>query len=222
LAQIDGLRRIRFLSPHPADFTPALLETIARHRQVCRHLHLPLQAGADRILTAMRRGYTRADFLALVHRARAHLPGLAITTDIIVGFPGEREEDFAETLAVMREVEFDQAFMFAYSPRPGTYAARALEDDVADSTKRKRLQSVIALQEEHSRKRFAGLIGTVAEVLVEGPARAPAGHWFGRTDDFKDTIFDAVRVGVPRPGSLVHVAIAAATSHTRMGSGTAS
>jgi tRNA-2-methylthio-N6-dimethylallyladenosine synthase len=217
LAAVEGILRIRFLSPHPAEFTPRLLETLARETKVSRHLHLPLQSGSDRVLGAMRRGYTRAEYLALIARARACMPALAVTTDLIVGFPGERDEDFAETLDLMRAVVFDQAFMFAYSARPRTYAARCLTDDVPEDLKRRRLEEMIDLQESHARARYAAWIGRSAEVLVEGPARAPAGHWFGRTDDFKDVVFAAPPGAALAPGQLVGVRIAAASSHTLKG-----
>ena len=217
LAEIDGLRRIRFLSPHPADFDRRLLETLARHATICRHMHLPLQSGSDRVLTAMRRGYTRAEYLELVAAARDRLPDLAITTDLIVGFPGESDEDFEATLAVMRRVRFDQAFMFAYSPRAGTYAARRLSDDVAPERKRARLEAMIALQETHARERYAAWVGRTAVVLVEGPARAPAGHGYGRSDDFKDVVFAPAGAAVPEPGELVTVRVGSATSHTLKG-----
>jgi tRNA-2-methylthio-N6-dimethylallyladenosine synthase len=217
LATIEGIARIRFLSPHPAEFTPRLLETLARETKVSRHLHLPLQSGSDRVLAAMRRGYTRGEYLALVARARDRLPGLAVTTDLIVGFPGERDEDFAETLDLMRAVVFDQAFMFAYSARPGTYAARRLADDVPEDLKRRRLEEMIELQESHARARYAAWIGQRVEVLVESPARAPQGHWFGRTDDFKDTIFSVPPGESLAPGRLVPVRVEAASSHTLKG-----
>jgi tRNA-2-methylthio-N6-dimethylallyladenosine synthase len=217
LVAIEGIFRIRFLSPHPADFTPRLLETLAREAKISRHVHLPLQSGSDRVLAAMRRGYTRAEYLALIARARVCLPGLAVTTDLIVGFPGERDEDFAATLDLMRAVVFDQAFMFAYSARPGTYAARCLTDDVPEDLKRRRLEELIALQESHSRARFAAQIGRRVDVLVESPARAPTGHWFGRTDDFKDVVFAAPDGATPAAGQLVAVRVTAASSHTLKG-----
>jgi tRNA-2-methylthio-N6-dimethylallyladenosine synthase len=216
LAGIEGLRRIRFLAPHPADFTPALLETIAREPKIARHLHLPVQSGSDRILEAMRRGHTRAAYLELVDRARAAIPGLAVTTDILVGFPGEGEPDFARTLDLMRRVRFDQAFLFAYSPRRGTHAERHLDDDVGRSEKQRRLEAVIALQEEHSLERFSERRGQVLEILVEGPARSPAGAWFGRSSDLKDTVFGAPGAP-PRAGEIVPVRITETTSHTLRG-----
>ncbi|MCK4413645.1 MAG: tRNA (N6-isopentenyl adenosine(37)-C2)-methylthiotransferase MiaB [Candidatus Eisenbacteria sp.] len=218
LAGLPGVRRIRFLSPHPADFTARLLAVIAAHPQVCRHFHLPLQSGSDGILAAMRRGYTREAYLALVADARRLLPGIAITTDLIVGFPGETERDFEETLEVMGAVEFDQAFMFAYSPRPRTYAARKLADDVPAALKRARLEKMIALQEQHSRGAYTRLIGRIVEVMIEGPARTPPGHLFGRSDGFKDVIV-ADCEPAPRVGEVVRVVVTGASSHTLLGRG---
>jgi tRNA-2-methylthio-N6-dimethylallyladenosine synthase len=216
LAAIEGLRRIRFLAPHPADFTPELLETIAREPKIARHLHLPVQSGSDRILEAMRRGHTRAAYLDLIRDARAAIPELALTTDILVGFPGEQAEDFAATTDLMRQVRFDSAFLFAYSPRRGTHAERRLRDDVSRAEKLRRLETVIALQEEHARERFDERRGQVLEVLVEGPARHPATDWFGRSSDLKDTVF-AAPGAPPRAGEIVPVRITEATSHTLRG-----
>jgi tRNA-2-methylthio-N6-dimethylallyladenosine synthase len=216
LAAIEGLRRIRFLAPHPADLTPGLLETIAGEPKIARHLHLPVQSGSDRILAAMRRGHTRDAYLAWIESARSAIPGLAVTTDILVGFPGESEADFAQTLDLMHRVRFDQAFLFAYSPRRGTYAERRLVDDVSRTEKQRRLETVIALQERHSRERFAERRGRVLEVLVEGPARHPAGDWFGRSEDLKDTVFSAPGTP-PGAGEIVRVRIIEATSHTLRG-----
>lgn len=216
LAAIDGLRRIRFLAPHPAEVTPALLQTIAREPKIALHLHLPVQSGSDRILAAMRRGHTRSAYLELIREARSTLPGVAITTDILVGFPGEQAEDFAATVDLMRQVRFDAAFLFAYSPRRGTHAERRLGDDVPRAEKLRRLETVIDLQEAHARERFAERLGQVLEVLVEGPARHPPTDWFGRSRDLKDTVFSAPGAA-PRAGEIVPVRITEATSHTLRG-----
>jgi tRNA-2-methylthio-N6-dimethylallyladenosine synthase len=217
VAALPGLLRLRFLAAHPVDFDARLLAGIAAQPVIARHLHLPLQAGSDRVLESMRRGYTRAGYLEVVDQARELIPGLAITTDLMAGFPGEQEEDFAQTLSLMERVEFDQAFMFAYSTRPHTYAARRLADEVAPEVKQERLRRMIALQEEHARRCYARRIGTTVEVLVEGPARNPAGHWYGRTSDFKDVIFSAAGPCEPRAGALAAVAVSGATSHTLFG-----
>ncbi|MBP6875017.1 MAG: tRNA (N6-isopentenyl adenosine(37)-C2)-methylthiotransferase MiaB [Candidatus Eisenbacteria bacterium] len=215
IARSSGAARIRFLSPHPADFTDRLLDAIAQSPRIARHFHLPVQAGSNRVLAAMRRGYTREDYLALVERARERLSGLAVTTDLLTGFPGETEEDFAQTLDLMERVRFDSAFLFAYSERPRTYAARRLPDDVPSEVKQERLRRMIALQEKHGRVRYLERIGARVEVLVEGAARSPANHWYGRSDDFKDVIFSAG--ADPRVGEIVPVAVKAATSHTLFG-----
>lgn len=217
VARIEGLRRLRFLSAHPADFDHRLLETIALHPAICPHIHLPVQSGSDRILAAMRRGYTCADYRALVLAAREAIPGLAITTDLIAGFPGETEEDFAATLELMRFVRFDGAFMFIYSPRPGTYAAQHLADDVDRDEKRRRISELVALQEEHSRQRFGEAVGRHVEVMIEGTAQHPAGWLFGKTADFKDTIFEPSAGARAAPGELADVLVTAATSHTLLG-----
>jgi tRNA-2-methylthio-N6-dimethylallyladenosine synthase len=216
VAAVEGVRRVKFLAPHPADFTPKLLETIGGEPRIARHLHLPVQSGSDPVLVAMRRGHTRAEYLQLIAAARAAIPGLAITTDILVGFPGESDDDHARTLDLMREVRYDSAFLFAYSPRRGTYAARVLADDVSPAVKRARLEAAIALQEEHSRARYGERVGRVLEVLVEGPARAPAGHFFGRSHDLKDTVF-AAPADPPRAGEIVAVRCVGASSHTLRG-----
>ncbi|MFH1145145.1 MAG: tRNA (N6-isopentenyl adenosine(37)-C2)-methylthiotransferase MiaB [Candidatus Eisenbacteria bacterium] len=218
LCGLPGLIRIRFLAAHPGDFQTRLLKTIAAHGQIARHLHLPVQSGSDRILAAMRRGYTRDDYLTLVGEAHRLIPGLAVTTDLIAGFPGEDDQDFAHTLELMQRVEFDGAFMFAYSPRPGTYAARRLADDVPAEVKQERLRRMITLQERHSLGRYESRIGRPVEVLVEGPARSPAGHGYGRTDDFKDVIFAIPDGSLPASGRLVTVDVTEATSHTLLGS----
>jgi len=217
VASVSGLAHLRFLAPHPADFSPRLLETIARHPVAARHLHLPLQSGSDRILASMRRGYTRAAYLGVVRDARRILPGVAITTDLLVGFPGESEEDYQRTLELMDEVRFDSAFMFAYSPRAHTYAARVLADDVPASVKQQRLTQVIERQERHSAERFAALVGTRRQVLVEGRARGPGRLSFGRCLDFKPVVIEPPPDAEPAPGVLVEVEITRTTSHTLTG-----
>ena len=170
LDAVPGIERIRYTSPHPKDMRD---DVIAAHREcasVCEHVHLPLQSGSTRILKAMRRTYTRERFIALAHRLRESVPGLALTTDVIVGFPGETEAEFAETLAVCEEVSFDHAFTFIYSPRRGTDAAR-MHEQVAEDVKRERLERLVEVIQRHARERNQPLVGTLQEVLVEGPSR---------------------------------------------------
>ena len=168
LDAVPGIERIRYTSPHPKDMRD---DVIAAHREcasVCEHVHLPLQSGSTRILKAMRRTYSRERFVALAQRLREAVPGLALTTDVIVGFPGESEDDFAETLAVCEEVSFDHAFTFIYSPRRGTDAAR-MDDQVAEDVKRERLERLVEVVQRHAHARNQELLGTLQEVLVEGP-----------------------------------------------------
>ncbi|MCK4305902.1 MAG: tRNA (N6-isopentenyl adenosine(37)-C2)-methylthiotransferase MiaB [Candidatus Eisenbacteria sp.] len=217
LGELGGLGKLRFLSPHPADFTPRLLEALRHCPVATRHIHLPLQSGSNRILDMMRRGYTREQYIELIEHARVTLPGVGITTDLMVGFPGETQEDFRQTIGVMETVRFDSAFMFAYSARERTYAARFLDDDVPAHEKRRRLEEVIALQESHSLQRFSACVGSTLEVLVEGPAKGSGGLLFGRGDDFKNTVFQPLPGRKLSVGQIVSVEITAATSHTLKG-----
>ncbi|SVA36132.1 uncharacterized protein METZ01_LOCUS88986 [marine metagenome] len=189
VAQIPGLKRIRFTSPHPQDITADLLDTMARHGNICNYIHLPLQAGNDRILKRMNRTYTQQHFLTLVRNIRQSLPDAGISTDIIVGFPGETETEFQDTLVVMNEVKFDSAFMFKYSSRRGTKAAE-YEDQVAEKEKQHRLEKVIELQKGHTLERNQALIGRNETVLVEKVSKKAANQWAGRTDSNKWVIFN--------------------------------
>jgi tRNA-2-methylthio-N6-dimethylallyladenosine synthase len=211
LDAVPGIDRIRYTSPHPKDMRD---DVIAAHREcasVCEHVHLPLQSGSTRILRAMRRTYTRERFVALARRLRECVPGLALTTDVIVGFPGESEDDFAETLAVCEEVSFDHAFTFIYSPRRGTDAAR-MEHQVDEDSKRERLERLVEVIQRHAHARNQGLIGTLEEVLVEGPSRTNPDVLRGRTRSNK-----TVLLADAEPGELVQVRIEAATSQTLRG-----
>lgn len=217
LVKIEGLERLRFLSPHPAEFTPELLQLIGEEPKIARHLHLPLQSGSTRTLEAMRRGYGRDEYLTLIRRARAMITGLAVTTDIIVGFPGETEDDYQETVDLMNRVRFDSAFMFAYSPRERTYAARVLTDDVPEAEKKRRLREIIDLQEKHSWASFGRFLGRRLGVLVEGPAKGEGHRVFGRAPDDKATLFQPTAGRAPAPGSVVMVEIVGFSSHTLRG-----
>jgi tRNA-2-methylthio-N6-dimethylallyladenosine synthase len=215
VSETEGLRRIRFTSPHPADFQERHFRLMAARPALCPHLHLPVQSGSDRVLTAMKRGYTQGEFLRLVEQIRRHLPEVGLTTDIMVGFPGETDQDFDQTVSLMREVEFDNAFLFRYSERSGTQAARRLADDVPDGTKAERLERVIALQEEISTRRYSRQIGREVEALVEGLSRRNPAHAVGKTPDFKRTVFPAG----PPVGTLHLVRVEQATSHSLLGAG---
>lgn len=228
-AEVDGLARLRFTSPHPSDMTDSTIEAMAASPVVCPQLHLPVQSGSTPVLERMARGYTAEEYLRLVERLRAAVPGIALGTDVIVGFPGESERDFEATLELMREVRFDSAFTFQYSRREHTKAAK-WEESVSATEKSRRLREVIALQERIGAEINAGLVGSEVDVLVEGPARrsaggaagsAPAGAetttlLAGKTPHFKTTVFPDPGA---RAGDLVRVRVARATSHTLIGEG---
>jgi tRNA-2-methylthio-N6-dimethylallyladenosine synthase len=182
--------------------------------QVCHHLHLPFQSGSDRILKLMRRGYTRAEYLDAIRRLRAAMPDFSLTTDVIVGFPGETEEDFEETRSLMELAGFDNAFIFKYSTRPGTPAAE-MEDDVTDEEKMRRNQVLLADQDIRGQKNNESLIGTILEVLVDGPSLRNAKRWAGRTPGNKIAVFTPVE-GL-EPGTLIKVRIVKAAPQTLYG-----
>jgi tRNA-2-methylthio-N6-dimethylallyladenosine synthase len=206
---IDGIDRIRFTSPHPKDFRRTLIEAMAECAAVCEHAHLPLQSGSTRILKAMRRTYSRARYLRLVGELRAAIPDLALTTDIIVGFPGESEDDFRETLEVVGEVGFDGAFTFVYSPRAGTEAA-AMAEQIPEQVKIERIERLVELVQRIAAERNAERVGGVEEVLVEGPSRTDGAVLRGRTRRNTTVNF----TGEAKPGELVDVTIERATSTT--------
>ncbi len=218
IASIGGIERIRFTSPHPSDMSESVIEAMATEQKVQPYLHLPLQSGSDRILAAMERGYTVADYLDLVARVRAAIPTIALSTDIIVGFHGEEQSDFEATTAVMRAVGYDCAFMFKYSVREHTRAFR-LGDSVSEEEKGRRLSALIAIQEEMSLARNRAMIGREFPVLVEGPARRGGGMMAGKTPQFKTAIFavdTAAGVDGVRAGDTVNVRVDSATGHSLM------
>lgn len=185
---IEGLRRVRYMTSHPRDFTLELVQTLSRLDKVCEHVHLPVQAGSNRILQLMNRGYTREAYMALVDNLRQYIPGVSITTDIIVGFPGETEEDFADTLDLVERVQFDNAFTFMFSPRTGTVAA-TLPGQLPLEVKKERLHRLMDLQYRISRTKNEGLVGQEVEVLVEGPSENDPTKLCGRTRTNKLVIF---------------------------------
>jgi tRNA-2-methylthio-N6-dimethylallyladenosine synthase len=209
---VEGIERIRFTSPHPKDFREPVIAAIAECAAVCEHVHLPLQSGSSRVLKAMRRTYTREKYLALVDTLRAAIPDLALGTDIIVGFPGETEADFYETLQVAEEVRYDSAFTFVYSPRRGTEAA-AMPEQVPDEVKRDRIERLVAVVQRIAHERNEQRVGLVEEVLVEGPSRTDSSRLRGRTRRNTTVNFG----GDARPGDLVAVEIDSATSMTLSG-----
>jgi tRNA-2-methylthio-N6-dimethylallyladenosine synthase len=215
LAMVDGvpgIKRIRYTSPHPKDIREDVIRAHAELPALCEHIHLPLQSGSGRILKAMRRTYNRERYLGRVAQIREHVPDCALTTDIIVGFPGEAEADFTETLEVVDEVGFDGAFTFIYSPRRGTEAA-SLPDQVPDDVKRERMQRLVELVQRRARERAERFVGRTCEVLVEGPSRTDPLRLRGRNRHNKTVNFE----GTAAPGELVDVEVDSATSTTLAG-----
>jgi tRNA-2-methylthio-N6-dimethylallyladenosine synthase len=209
---VDGIERIRFTSPHPKDFRPEVIAAMAECHAVCEHAHLPLQSGSTRILKAMRRTYSRERYLRLVDELRASIPNLALTTDVIVGFPGETERDFAETLEVVEAVRYDGAFTFVYSLRHGTKAA-TMPDQIPDEVKRERIERLVEVVQRIAQERNQERIGQVEEVLVEGPSRTDPSVLRGRTRRNVTVNF----AGSSAAGELVDVRIEGATSTTLRG-----
>lgn len=201
--EVPGIERVRFMTSHPKDLSDKLIETIRAGKHICEHIHLPVQHGSNRILRAMHRIYTVADYRALVARIRAALPTVSLTTDLIVGFPGETEEDFSELLAFLREIRYDSAYTFLYSKRSGTPAA-TMDGQVPEKVKHERLERLMAVQDAISREKNEALLGTEAEVLVEGPSKHDAAVWNGRTRTNKLVLFPH---GEEQPGDLVRVKI---------------
>jgi len=209
---VDGIERIRFTSPHPKDFREPVIAAIAECAAVCEQVHLPLQSGSSRILKAMRRTYTRERYLALADQLRAAIPDVALTTDIIVGFPGETDADFRETLEVAEEVGFDSAFTFVYSPRQGTDAA-TMPDQVPHELRIERMEQLVEVTQRSAGARNSARVGQVEEVLVEGTSRTDESLLRGRTR--RNTMVHFA--GRATAGDLVPVAIESATSTTLRG-----
>jgi len=213
LGKLSGLGRIRFVTSHPRDMGKPILEAMRDVPAVCEHLHMPAQSGSDRILARMNRGYTAARYREVVAQAREVVPGIAIASDFIVGFPGETEEDFLRTEAMVREVGFQNCFVFKYSPRPGTRAAR-LPDDVPSAEKRRRNLALLAIQEKVSREDHARFIGREVEVLVEGASKRDSRRLTGRTRTNHIVVFEGP---AGCAGEFVRVRISGATALTLVG-----
>jgi tRNA-2-methylthio-N6-dimethylallyladenosine synthase len=219
LDAVDGIERIRFTSPHPKDLRPDTIAAMADCAHVCEHLHLPLQSGSDRTLARMHRGYTATRYLERLHAARAAVADLAVTTDIIVGFPGETEADFVRTLEVADEAEYDAAYTFVFSPRPGTEAALMTDLFVAPEVVQERMVRLVEVVERHALRKHRAREGRTEELLVEGPSKRDASTWSGRTRQNKLVHF--VPGDVTRPGELVEVCITRAAPHWLRGELTA-
>lgn len=214
VAGISPELRVRFATNHPKDISDELIETMARHENICRHIHLPVQSGSDRLLEKMRRRYTSGWYLERVRKIREVLPGCGITTDVIAGFCSETEEDHQQTLELFRKVGFDYAYMFYYSERPGTLAARHYPDDVTLDVKTRRLNEIIALQNELSLKSNQNDVGKTFRVLVEGPSKKNPEELCGRSGSNKMCVFPG---GGHKAGDYVDVKVLSCTSATLIG-----
>jgi tRNA-2-methylthio-N6-dimethylallyladenosine synthase len=210
---IEGIERIRYTSPHPKDMREDVIRAHAELASVCEHIHLPLQSGSSRILKAMRRTYDRNRYMDRVALIREHVPDVALTTDIIVGFPGETEEDFEQTLEVVSEVAYDSAFTFVFSPRRGTAAAEITENVVPHPVKVERMERLVDLVQRRARERAQRFVGRTVEVLVEGVSRTDPERLRGRTRHNKVVNFS----GLAAPGELTEVEILEASSQTLVG-----
>lgn len=211
---IDGIKRVRFTSPHPSDFSDKVIDIMGNQEKVCRFVHLPVQSGSNSVLEAMKRSYTVEEYRILVGKLRSAMPGVCLSTDIIAGFPGETQADFEATLDLMRDIRYDSAFMFKYSERKGTAAFRELPDTVSEEEKVRRLEAIIGLQNSVSQEINQTYLGRVEKVLVQGDARKGEDKATGKTDGFKTVVF-------PRDGAVdntfVDVEITEATLRTLMG-----
>jgi len=215
VAEIDGIERVRFTSPYPLDFSDEVIAAIAETPKICNHVHLPLQSASDAVLERMRRGYGFATYRGLYDKLRARVPGIAITTDLLVGFCDETEDEHAETLRAQEMFRFDSAFTFAYSEREGTTAARKLPDNVPAEVKQRRLAEVIAAQQRITAAIFAEQVGRRERILIEHPSKRAAHELMGRTDAFRTVIVPGSS-GLA-PGQLVDVHIVRATAATLFG-----
>jgi tRNA-2-methylthio-N6-dimethylallyladenosine synthase len=209
-ARVAGLERIRFTSPHPSDVSPAMIDVMATEPKVMPYLHLPLQSASDRVLAAMERSYTIAEYRDLLATVRSRIPGLAVSTDLIAGFPGETVDDFLATESFLQEARYDFAYLFKYSRREGTKAYRR-GDTMDEAEKGRRLRRLIELQEEIALQKNRAYVGRDVEVLVEGPARRTEGFVFGKTREFKTAVFPERS---HRPGDVVTVRVESVTAHT--------
>lgn len=214
IADVEGIERVRFTSPHPADATDSMIDAMENCPKVCKQLHLPLQSGSTQVLERMRRTYTAEEYRELVYKLRERIPEIALSTDVIVGFCGETDEDFTETYMLMEEIRFDSAFMFKYSDREGTLANKMLDDDVPEIEKGRRLNEIISLQEQISVDINQSMIGTAVPVLVEGNSKRNSEQYHGKSATFKTTVFPKDMANI---GDIVNVEIHSATAHTLIG-----
>ncbi len=213
VAEIPGIERIRYVTSHPNEFTPRLIEAYGKVPKLVSHLHLPVQHGSDRILMAMKRGYTAMEYKSIIRKLRAVRPDLSLSSDFIVGFPGETDDDFGKMMKLIDDVGYDASFSFIFSPRPGTPAAN-LHDDTPHEVKLKRLQHLQAVIEQNVRAISASRVGTVQRLLVEGPSRKNPAELMGRTDCNRIVNFDGGPNGARLQGQMIEVQITEALPHS--------
>jgi tRNA-2-methylthio-N6-dimethylallyladenosine synthase len=212
--EIEGLERIRFTTSHPQDLSPELIEAFAMLDKLCEHLHLPVQSGSDAVLSRMRRGYTRDEYLGRIRQLQSRCPHVSLSTDIIVGFPGETDDDFKDTLELLRQLEYDEIFSFMYSPRTQTVSAKLYEDDIPEEVKKDRLQRVLSLQHGISLRKNRQKIGAVEEILIDGESKLKNGQMMGRTR--ANRIVNVMGADV-LIGSAIAVQITGATANSLIG-----
>jgi tRNA-2-methylthio-N6-dimethylallyladenosine synthase len=215
VALIDPSLRIRFSTSHPKDINDDVLHTIARYENICNYIHLPVQSGSNRVLQLMNRSYTREWYIAKVNRIREIIPGCGISTDVIAGFCTETEEDHQQTLELMQYCGYDFSYMYFYSERPGTLAARRYEDDVPQDIKKRRLAEIVALQNSLSKKSNNNDIGKTFKVLIEGDSKKSANDWMGRSSENKVVVF--AKDGIADKGEYVTVKVTGSTGGTLLG-----
>ncbi|MFQ6104821.1 MAG: MiaB/RimO family radical SAM methylthiotransferase, partial [Candidatus Glassbacteria bacterium] len=213
VSELEGLERLRFVTSHPRYLTHGVIEVMSNKENICNHIHLPVQSGSDRILKLMGRRYTTREYLEKIRSLRESIPDISITSDIIVGFPGERREDFEETISLMNEVVFDDAFTYRYSPRPKTPALR-LRDQVKPLEAQERLSEIISIQRHHTAEKNRSFVGRVVEVLVERESRRSGYEFFGKTTCARSVVFGGKEC---QPGELVNVGITGTTGPTLLG-----
>jgi tRNA-2-methylthio-N6-dimethylallyladenosine synthase len=216
VADVPGLERVRFTSPHPKDFPPALLDAIAGHPNICKHIHLPLQSGNDRILGLMNRTYTVREYLALVEAVRRRHHGIALSTDIICGFCSETEAEFMDTYRIVENVGFHMAYVFTYSERKNTIAARKHADDVPRPIKSERVSRVVDLQKTVSARLNSRIVGSTVDVMVEGDSKRSTDQWMGKADSSVTVVWNKLGDRLS-PGDIVPVAIHGSTATTLFG-----
>jgi tRNA-2-methylthio-N6-dimethylallyladenosine synthase len=214
VAGVSGIERVRYITSHPRHFDDRLIDVLASNPNVSRYLHLPFQAGADKVLKRMHRGYTRAQYIDLIERLRASVPDINVSTDVIVGFPGETDDDFGQTLELLEQMRFGQVFAFAFSPRPGTPAAK-YEEQVSEDDKKDRLHRLFELTEQISRELNKQLIGSTVSILIDGDSRLDPEDWQGRGED--NRVVNFPKTGVETIGDVVGVRIRKAGAHSLVG-----